>query len=314
MPSPDNTAQRSRINTASDTPVRDLEIDRSILTVPDRFLARREKIFAELRAAGPIDYSQDAAEWSKLSSAQQDIIVMALGRFSIGEKSGASVLDPLISFFESERRTQDAEIYRLIKADEARHSKAFLRAIREIAGYQGNPEEFKMVHFARFFDQTLPGLFDRITDDPSRTNLALALTAYHLIGEGLAASAGLKGLIMALDGLNREKVEFIGLRMLLGKICLEEAGHLSVGLYQLHRLAHEGGPLDSLRVNTTVKLGSIRFALQTHRGTSEIFSRVEPFPFHFSQFDLTKVVFRHARQWSEAVGSGKLDIDQMLTI
>ena len=254
-----------------------------------------------------IDLTSDARDWNTLTPDQQAIITHVVRVFAVGEHDGAGVLDIHIEQRAAQGRQEEVRILRSLKADEIKHSAFFARFLREVAGVSEIQPERMTASQKRLFEVLLPERFQAWRDRPSAANEVRALVTYHLLSEGMAAVAGIKGLRIALA--SHDRASFPGLIEGLRRVQIDEARHVAYGLYALHALRLQQ-PIATLRsiVREIREVAPIAAA-----STGEIFDHYRPFPFRLSRRQLQGGAALRLGIWLAQIGFGSArSIDRVI--
>ncbi|HEU4975636.1 MAG TPA: ribonucleotide-diphosphate reductase subunit beta [Baekduia sp.] len=187
-----------------------------------------------------IDFTQDRADWERISDEDKDHIVWFLSSFFIGEERVATQFNGLVGAYE----TQSEEHFLTTQqVDEARHAQHFNNFYAQVVGYDGSFEErldrartdlnepFKVL-----FDDVLVDANQRLLADPADIEAKVDfVTTYHMVIEGTLALTGQDTLtrVFERDGILPGFLE--GFR----KISQDEHRHVAFGTWFLQQKAKD---------------------------------------------------------------------------
>lgn len=191
--------------------------------------------------ATEIDLSQDAVDWrEKLDDVQRRSALWLYTLFFHGEDAVADNLSPYI---DAAPREEQKYFLATQQADEARHAVLFHRFMAEVVGVDRGGDvagtlaatrnQLTWGH-RRVFGR-LDEVADRLRTDRSPTQLAAAVTLYHLIVEGTLAQPGQHMIERHLEDQDLMPGFRQGMRM----VALDEQRHIAFGVRLLTDLYRE---------------------------------------------------------------------------
>ncbi len=193
-------------------------------------------------SAMDIDFSQDKVDWhEKLTEQQRRSALWLYTLFFHGEDSVADNLSPYIDAAPSEEQTYFLTTQQV---DEARHAVFFHRFMHEVVGLGGDTVASTLAATAGELTWGHRQVFERLDTmaaelraDPSKLQLAKALTLYHVVVE---ASLAQPGQHMIEDYLETYDV-LPGFRQGMKNIAMDEQRHIGFGVKLLADLYAELG-------------------------------------------------------------------------
>ncbi|MEM0962486.1 MAG: R2-like ligand-binding oxidase [Bacteroidota bacterium] len=202
---------------------------------PMRLFAKAKKLGTWDPAA--IDLTQDAADWRRLSERERDLLLRLSAQFGAGEESVTTDLLPLLGWAASEGRLEDELFLTAYLWEEAKHVEGFDRFLREVAGVEGDLEEYLTPAYRAHFAEAQPAAMERLKTDHSPEALVDALVTYQMGTEGILAETGYHAYATVLGeaGIMPGMLEIIQL------IQRDESRHVGYGIYLLSRLIEEHG-------------------------------------------------------------------------
>src|SRR4051794_20776798 len=192
--------------------------------------------------ATEIDFSQDRIDWhERLSEGQRRGALWIFTLFFHGEDSVTDNLSPYVDAAPTEEQTYFLTTQQV---DEARHSVFFHRFMHEVVGKGGESIESTLAATEQYLTwghrQVFGRLYemaDELRKNPSKIQLAKAVTLYHLVVE---ASMAQPGQHMIEDSL--EKMDVLpGFREGMRNVALDEQRHIGFGVKLLADLYRELG-------------------------------------------------------------------------
>lgn len=177
------------------------------------------------------DWSRDQADWAQLTAEEQALIIHGISLFLGGEESVTHNLAPLLLALKHAGGTLEDELFVTSQMfDEARHVELFDAFSRHVVGQPLSAETYAGPSYTALFS-TLDETLSHLLVDPSLTAQVDAVTAYHMIVEGVLAETGYYGIFKAL----RERGLLPALQQGLAFIQRDEARHVAFGLHLLSR-------------------------------------------------------------------------------
>ncbi|GAP63116.1 ribonucleoside-diphosphate reductase beta chain [Ardenticatena maritima] len=183
-----------------------------------------------------LDFSQDTADWNRLSDPEQDAILQLAALFEAGEEAVTLDLLPLLQTVAREGRLEDEIYLTSFLWEEAKHVDFFARFFEAI-GVTRDLHEYHGENYRRIFYEALPNALHRLEEEPSPVNQAVASVTYNMIVEGVLAETGYHAWHAALERNNLMPGTIAG----LVHIKRDESRHIAFGIYFLSRLVAEHG-------------------------------------------------------------------------
>lgn len=115
-----------------------------------------------------IDLTQDKADWQKLASDEQDIILRLTALFQAGEEAVTLDLLPLINTIANEGRLEEEIYLTSFLFEEAKHTDFFDRFLREVAGVSGGLAHYHTPNYHTLFYEALPQALRQLRATPPR--------------------------------------------------------------------------------------------------------------------------------------------------
>ena len=179
-----------------------------------------------------IDFTQDKADWQKLTDAERDILLRLTALFQAGEEAVTLDLLPLIMVIASEGRLEEEMFLTTFLYDEAKHTDFFRRFLDEVAGATHDLSHYHSANYHAVFAEALPTALQRLLTDRSAEAQAIASATYNMIVEGILAETGYHAYFTVLEANNI----LPGQQMGIGYLKQDESRHIAYGVYLLSRL------------------------------------------------------------------------------
>lgn len=184
-----------------------------------------------------IDFSEDIADWRRLTHDEQDMLLRLTAQFQGGEESVTHDLLPLLQVIAQEGRLEEEMFLTSYLWEEAKHVEGFHRFLNEVAGTAGGLEHYFTDAYRQIFFEELPGAMNHLRTDTSPKALAEASVTYQMIVEGVLAETGYEAYYTVLDANNL----LPGMQTMVRQIQRDESRHVGYGVYLLSRLVAEHG-------------------------------------------------------------------------
>jgi ribonucleotide reductase beta subunit family protein with ferritin-like domain len=190
--------------------------------------------------ASEIDFSEDARQWQdELSDFERDAALWNYALFFWGEDAVADGLSPYIDAAPHEEQKYFLATQQV---DEARHAVFFSRFMEEVAGVDGGSTGERLAAiepqltwgFRKVFGR-LETMCAELRRRPTRTNLAAAITLYHIVIEAALAQPGQHFITRYLE----ERQIMPGFRSGMEKVAQDEQRHIGFGVKLLSDLCRE---------------------------------------------------------------------------
>jgi ribonucleoside-diphosphate reductase beta chain len=178
-----------------------------------------------------IDWTQDQADWARLSDRERSLLTQAVALFLGGEESVTHDLAPLLIALRRGGGTLEDEMFVASQLfDEARHVELFDAVSRHVFGHPADAAAVAGPSYRALFAE-LTAALDALLADHSLAAQARAVASYHMIIEGVLAETGYHGIFTALG----KRGLMPGLRRGLEYVQRDEARHIAFGLHLLGR-------------------------------------------------------------------------------
>jgi ribonucleotide reductase beta subunit family protein with ferritin-like domain len=190
--------------------------------------------------ASEIDFTEDARQWrEELSDLEREAALWNYALFFWGEDAVADGLSPYI---DAAPREEQKYFLATQQVDEARHAVFFSRFMHEVAGIGGSDTGSRLAAiepqltwgFRKVFER-LETMCEELRRKPTRTNLAAAVTLYHVVIEATLAQPGQHFITSYLE----ERGLFPGFREGMEKVAQDEQRHIGFGVKLLSDLCRE---------------------------------------------------------------------------
>jgi ribonucleotide reductase beta subunit family protein with ferritin-like domain len=191
-------------------------------------------------SATAIDFSEDARQWREVfTEFEREAALWNYALFFWGEDAVADGLSPYI---DAAPREEQKYFLATQQVDEARHAVFFSRFMAEVAGIEGAGHGGRLAAieprltwgFRKTFE-CLDKMCVELRRRPTRTNLAAAITLYHLVIEATLAQPGQHFITSYLE--RRELLP--GFREGMENVALDEQRHIGFGVKLLSDLCRE---------------------------------------------------------------------------
>lgn len=225
-----------------------------------------------------IDFSQDRADWQRLTEPERDVILRLTSQFQAGEEAVTLDLLPLIMAVAKEGRIEEEMFLTTFLWEEAKHTDFFSRFFSEVTGPPGDLERYHLPSYRTIFYEALPQALNRLMTDPSPEAQLVASVTYNMIVEGVLAETGYHIYYTTLRSNNLMPGTTQGIDLLKQ----DESRHIAYGIFLISRLIAEHPHLWELAESTMNTL--LIPALGT---VSEAFEQYDPVPFGMQPYDFT---------------------------
>jgi ribonucleoside-diphosphate reductase beta chain len=179
-----------------------------------------------------IDFTRDAADWSRFDDDERDLLLRVVAMFYAGEQAVIRDLLPLGHVITSERRLDDELFLTAWIWEEGKHADLFERFFAEVVGDGVDMDAYQAPLARTLFDEHLQTAMRRLLVDPAPHAQARAITTYCLLVEGVLADTGQRVLAEALEAHD----VLPGLREGLTLVNRDESRHVAYGLHVVSRL------------------------------------------------------------------------------
>ncbi len=182
-----------------------------------------------------IDFTQDRADWDKLSDVQQEYILMLGAQFLSGEEAVTLDLLPLIKTVADGGHLEEEIFLTSFLWEEAKHVDFFNRVFSSWGVSTKDMDQYYVPSHMHYFGEVFTGRMSALYDDPSPENLLRASATYNLAIEGILAETGYYSWYQLMDSENI----LPGARSGIRKLQLDESRHIAFGVWLCSRIVAE---------------------------------------------------------------------------
>lgn len=246
-----------------------------------------------------LDFSQDIADWRRLSPLEQEVLLHLTSLFQAGEEAVTADILPLLLTISREGRLEEEMYLTTFLFEEAKHTDFFRRFLDEVVGVQIDLSHFHTPSYRAIVYEALPTAMQRLLGDPSPAAQVRASVTYNMIVEGVLAETGYHAYLTALERNGLMPGTCRGVRLLKQ----DESRHIAYGIYLISRLLAADPRLWEIAEGTMNELLGPALGV-----VAEIFGAYEAMPFglderEFAQYALAQFQKRlerleHARTTS----------------
>jgi ribonucleoside-diphosphate reductase beta chain len=179
-----------------------------------------------------IDFSQDKADWARLTADEQDLVLRLTALFQAGEEAVTLDLLPLIMAIAAEGRLEEEMFLTTFLFEEAKHTDFFRRFLDEVTGTTADLSHYHTDNYRFLFYEALPDALQQLMTDRSPAAQARASVTYNMVVEGVLAETGYHAYLTALERNNLMPGQCAGIRLLKQ----DESRHIAYGVFLLSRL------------------------------------------------------------------------------
>ncbi len=197
-----------------------------------------------------IDFRQDASDWRRLSTLEQEVLLHLTSLFQAGEEAVTADILPLIMTVAGEGRLEEELYLTTFLFEEAKHTDFFRRFLDEVAGAQVDISHFHSPNYRQIVYAALPAAMQRLLTDPSPAAQVRASVTYNMIVEGVLAETGYHAYLSALERNGLMPGQCYGIRLLKQ----DESRHIAYGIYLISRLIAEDDSLWKVAEDTMNEL------------------------------------------------------------
>jgi ribonucleoside-diphosphate reductase beta chain len=223
-----------------------------------------------------IDFSQDRADWLRLTEIEREVLLHLTSLFQGGEEAVTLDLLPLLMAIAREGRIEEELFLTTFLWEEAKHTDFFRRFLDEVTHVDADLSRFQGAHYKVIFDEALPQALGALLADPSPAAQVRASVTYNMIVEGVLAETGYHGYHQMLERNGLMPGNLKGITHLKQ----DESRHIAFGIYLISRLIAEDERLWDMAEMTMNSL-----ILPALGVIEEIFSRYDPVPFGLNKDD-----------------------------
>lgn len=179
-----------------------------------------------------LDFSQDKADWQRLSHDEQDLLLRLTAMFQAGEEAVTLDLLPLILVIAQEGRLEEEMYLTTFLFEEAKHTDFFHRMLAEVISSDFNLSHYHTPHYHTLFYEALPQALQQLHQDASPSAQIRASVTYNMIVEGMLAETGYHAYFTVLERLGIMP----GTRRGITLLKQDESRHIAYGIYLISRL------------------------------------------------------------------------------
>ena len=184
-----------------------------------------------------IDFSRDVEDWRRFNQKEREVLMHLSSLFLAGEESVTGDLLPLIMVMADEGRLEEEMYLTSFLFEEAKHVEVFRRFFDEVADEPPEVERFFGENYRFLFQEALPEALNRLREEPTPRNQAIASTTYNMIVEGVLAETGYHAYFSTLE----QNDVMPGMQEVARLLKQDESRHMAYGVYLLSRLVAEHG-------------------------------------------------------------------------
>lgn len=179
-----------------------------------------------------LDFTQDRADWLKLSDEEQDLLLRLASLFQAGEEAVTLDLLPLIMTIAQEGRLEEEMFLTTFLFEEAKHTDFFNRYLLEVTQTDFDLAHYQTPSYQHIFFEALPTALNVLRTDSSPAAQVRASVTYNMIVEGILAETGYHAYFTILEQHNIMPTTRRAVQMLKQ----DESRHIAYGIYLLSRL------------------------------------------------------------------------------
>jgi ribonucleoside-diphosphate reductase beta chain len=217
-----------------------------------------------------IDFTQDKADWKKLTDDEQDAILRLTAVFQSGEEAVTLDLLPLMMAVAGEGRIEEEMFLTTFLWEEAKHTDFFSRFLSEVVGDAGDLSRYHLDNYRSVFYDALPSALNRLRSDSSPEAQVQASVTYNMIIEGVLAETGYHTYYTTL----RDNHLMPGTMRGIDLLKQDESRHIAYGIFLISRLIAADDALWDLAQATMNSLLMPALGVIT-----EAFACYDPMPF-----------------------------------
>lgn len=217
-----------------------------------------------------IDFSQDAADWQRLTVREQEVLLHLTSLFQAGEEAVTADILPLLLTIAAEGRIEEEMYLTTFLFEEAKHTDFFRRFLDEVACARGDLSRYHSPSYRTIVYEALPTAMKALLSDPSPAAQVRASVTYNMIVEGVLAETGYHAYLSALERNGLMPGQCRGIRLLKQ----DESRHIAYGIYLISRLVAADGALWQIAEDTMNELLAPALGV-----VADTFSRYEVMPF-----------------------------------
>ena len=179
-----------------------------------------------------IDFTQDRADWRRLSALEQEVLLHLTSLFQAGEEAVTGDILPLLLAVSREGRIEEEMYLTTFLFEEAKHTDFFRRFLDEVAGAGHDLSHYHGPSYHQLIYTALPAAMQALLADASPAAQVRAAVTYNLIVEGVLAETGYHAYFSALERNGLLPGQRRGIRLLKQ----DESRHIAYGVFLISRL------------------------------------------------------------------------------
>lgn len=250
-----------------------------------------------------IDFTQDAADWARLTADEREVILHLTSLFQGGEEAVTLDLLPLILTIAGEGRIEEEIYLTSFLWEEAKHTDFFRRFLDEVTGHPGDLSRFHTSSYRGLFYDALPSALGQLLHDRSGTAQVTASVTYNMIVEGVLAETGYHAYYTML----RNNQLMPGTTRGIDLLKQDESRHIAYGMYLIARLIAEDRSLWDVAQSTMNLL-----LMQAIAIINEIFAAYDPVPFGLKVEDFVNyAMMQYQKRYARLEKSVGVSLDEI---
>ncbi len=253
-----------------------------------------------------IDFTQDKADWGKLSPDEQDVILRLTSQFQAGEEAVTLDLLPLMMAIAQEGRIEEEMFLTTFLWEEAKHTDFFSRFLTEVTGDPGDTSRYHLPSYKTVFYEALPEALHRLMHDTSPEAQVIASVTYNMIVEGVLAETGYHIYYTTLRNNNLMPGTTRGIDLLKQ----DESRHIAYGIFLISRLVAAHPHLWEVAEDTMNTLLIPALGVVT-----EGFAQYDPVPFGLDVEDFTNyAMMQYQKRYARIAQAQGASLDDIYTV
>lgn len=227
-----------------------------------------------------IDFTQDTADWQRLTADEKDILLNLTSLFQAGEEAVTLDLLPLIMTVAAEGRLEEELFLTTFLFEEAKHTDFFHRFLVEVAQVSSfELSRYHLPNYRALFYEALPQALQQLRHDASPAAQVRASVTYNMVVEGMLAETGYHAYFTVLEKHNI----LPGTRQGIYLLKQDESRHIAYGIYLLSRLVAADAGLWDVVEETMNELLLPAMAI-----IGDVFAQYDPAPFGLVEMDFVE--------------------------
>jgi ribonucleoside-diphosphate reductase beta chain len=178
-----------------------------------------------------LDFSQDRADWDRLTEAEREIATSLCAQFVAGEESVTQDIQPFMRAMRDEGRLADEMYLTQFAFEEAKHVEVFRRWLDAVGVTEDLSHYVSTPAYQRIFGEELPASLEALATDASPAAQVRASVTYNHVVEGMLALTG----YYAWHKICIERGILPGMQELVRRIGDDERRHMAWGTFTCRR-------------------------------------------------------------------------------